>query len=56
MRNDLNKILAKHTGQNIRKIKKDTERDYFMNAEEAQKYGIIDKVLEKRAKTDEEIE
>ena len=54
MRNDLNKILAKHTGQNIRKIKKDTERDYFMNAEEAQKYGIIDKVLEKRAKTDEE--
>jgi len=54
MRNDLNKILAQHTGQNIRKIKKDTERDYFMNAEEAKKYGIIDKVLEKRAKTDEE--
>ena len=56
MRNDLNKILAKHTGQNIRKIKKDTERDYFMNAEEAQKYGIIDQVLEKRAKIDEETE
>ena len=56
MRDDLNKILAKHTGQNIRKIKKDTERDYFMNAEEAQKYGIIDKVLEKRAKIDEETE
>ena len=56
MRNDLNKILALHTGQNVRKIKKDTERDYFMSADEAQKYGIIDKVLEKRAKTDEENE
>jgi len=56
MRNDLNKILAQHTGQNIRKIKKDTERDYFMSAEEAKKYGIIDKVLEKRAKSDEETE
>jgi ATP-dependent Clp protease protease subunit len=56
MRNDLNRILAQHTGQNIRKIKKDTERDYFMSAEEAKKYGIIDKVLEKRAKADEENE
>ena len=37
MRSDLNKILAQHTGQNIRKIKKDTERDYFMSAEEAKK-------------------
>lgn len=56
MRNDLNKILAFHTGQNIRKIRKDTERDYFMNAEEAKKYGIIDKVLEKRANPDKETE
>lgn len=56
MRNDLNKILALHTGQNIRKIKKDTERDYFMSAEESKKYGIIDKVLVKRAKSDEESE
>jgi ATP-dependent Clp protease protease subunit len=56
MRNDLNRILALHTGQNIRKIKKDTERDYFMSAEEARKYGIIDKVLEKRSKSDEETE
>jgi len=54
MRNDLNKILASHTGQNVRKIKKDTDRDYFMNAEEAKKYGIIDKVLDKRANPDEE--
>ena len=56
MRNDLNRILAAHTGQNIRKIKKDTERDYFMSAEEAKKYGIIDKVLKKRANQDEETE
>jgi len=56
MRNDLNKILAQHTGQNIRKIKKDTERDYFMSAEEAKKYGIIDKVLAKRAKSEMETE
>jgi ATP-dependent Clp protease protease subunit len=54
MRNDLNKILASHTGQTARKIKKDTERDYFMNAEQAKKYGIIDKVLDKRANPDEE--
>ena len=54
MRNDLNKILAFHTGQNIRKIKKDTERDYFMSAEEAKKYGIVDKVLEKRFAPDKE--
>ena len=54
MRNDLNKILAFHTGQNIRKIRKDTDRDYFMNAEEAKKYGIIDKVLDKRINLDEE--
>lgn len=56
MRHDLNRILALHTGQNVRKIKKDTERDFFMNAEEAKKYGIIDKVLEKRANPDEETE
>ena len=54
MRNDLNKILAFHTGQNIRKIRKDTDRDYFMNAEEAKKYGIIDKVLDKRSNLDKE--
>ena len=56
MRNDLNKILAHHTGQNMRKIKKDTDRDYFMNAVEAKKYGIIDEVLEKRANLNEETE
>lgn len=41
----LNKILAKHTGQPISRIQKDTERDYFMNAEEAKAYGMIDKII-----------
>jgi len=41
----LNKILAKHTGQNIQKIEKDTDRDNYMSAEEALKYGIIDKII-----------
>ncbi|HBI14417.1 MAG TPA: ATP-dependent Clp endopeptidase proteolytic subunit ClpP [Desulfobulbaceae bacterium] len=54
MREDLNKILAKHTGKTIKKVQADTERDYFMNAEEACKYGIVDKVLFSRARTDQE--
>lgn len=41
----LNKILAKNTGQSLAKIEKDTDRDYFMSAEEAKKYGIIDKII-----------
>ncbi len=44
----LNEILAKHTGQDLEKIEKDVERDYFMSAEEAKDYGVIDKVIEKR--------
>lgn len=44
-RDRLNKILVKHTGQKLQKIEKDTERDYFMSAEEAVKYGIVDKVI-----------
>jgi len=48
MRDELNKILAKHTGQDLKKIRKDTERDYFMSSEEAKEYGIIDKVISKR--------
>ncbi|MFH1232273.1 MAG: ATP-dependent Clp endopeptidase proteolytic subunit ClpP [Patescibacteria group bacterium] len=46
-REKLNKVLAKHTGQPISVIGKDTDRDYFMSAEEAVKYGIIDKVISK---------
>jgi ATP-dependent Clp protease protease subunit len=45
----LNEILAKHTGQKLEKIEKDVERDYFMSAEEAKEYGVIDKVIEKRS-------
>ena len=54
MREDLNKILAKHTGKTIKKVQADTDRDYFMNAEEACKYGIVDKVLFTRERTDQE--
>jgi len=48
MKKELNKILAENTGQSVRKIERDTERDFFMSAEEAMKYGLIDKVLKKR--------
>jgi len=44
----LNEILVHHTGQPLEKIAGDTERDYYMGAEEAKKYGIIDKVIEKK--------
>jgi ATP-dependent Clp protease protease subunit len=44
----LNKILSKHTGQTVERIKQDTDRDRFMDWQEAAKYGLIDKVLEKR--------
>lgn len=47
-RERLNAMLAKHTGQKLSKIAEDTERDRFMSAEEAQKYGIVDKVIEGR--------
>lgn len=45
----LNKILAKHTGQKLDKVEQDTERDYFMTAAEAVKYGLVDKIIEKRS-------
>jgi ATP-dependent Clp protease, protease subunit len=41
----LNKIMAKHTGQKLDKVEKDTDRDYFMSAEEALGYGIVDKII-----------
>lgn len=44
-RETLNKILAKNTGQTLAKIEKDVDRDYFMDADEAKKYGIIDNVV-----------
>jgi len=41
----LNGVLVKHTGQNLKKIEKDTDRDFFMSADEAVKYGLIDEVI-----------
>lgn len=41
----LNKILAKHTGQKLPKVERDTERDYFMSAEEATEYGLVDRII-----------
>lgn len=48
MKEFLSKTLAEHTGQSLKKIAADMDRDYFMSAEEAQRYGIVDKVIEKR--------
>ncbi|MBW6516007.1 MAG: ATP-dependent Clp endopeptidase proteolytic subunit ClpP [Candidatus Cloacimonetes bacterium] len=48
LKDRLNRILSKHTGQSLDKIVKDTDRNYFMNVEEAQKYGIIDDILVNR--------
>lgn len=45
LKQKLNEILAKHTGQPIEKIQKDSDRDYFMSAEEAKEYGIVDEVI-----------
>lgn len=48
MKETLNKIMAERTGQSIKKISQDTERDNFMTAEEAKAYGLIDEVIEKK--------
>ena len=47
-REQLNRILAERTGQPLEKIQRDTERDYFMTADEAKDYGIVDQVIAKR--------
>ncbi|NJR50142.1 MAG: ATP-dependent Clp endopeptidase proteolytic subunit ClpP [Leptolyngbyaceae cyanobacterium CSU_1_3] len=44
----LNEMLAEHTGQSIERIQEDTERDFFMSAEESRAYGLIDQVIERR--------
>ena len=48
MKTQLNKILAKNTGQSLKKIEKDTDRDNFMSAAESKTYGLIDSVLSSR--------
>jgi ATP-dependent Clp protease protease subunit len=49
MKENLNKILANHTGQTMEKIHEDTDRDYFMSSVEAKEYGIVDEVIAKKA-------
>lgn len=48
LKQELTELLAKHTGQSIEKLHTDTDRNYFMSAQEAKEYGIIDEVIEKR--------
>ena len=48
MKENLNEILARHTGQPIEKIRQDTERDYFMSGEQAREYGLVDEVITQR--------
>jgi len=49
LRDRLNKLLAEHTGQPIENIERDTDRDNFLTAEQAKEYGLVDKVLQRRA-------
>ena len=46
MKDTLNSIMANHTGQPLEKIQIDTERDYFMSAQESKDYGLVDEVIE----------
>ncbi len=50
LREQLNGILARHTGQKVDKIQKDTDRDFFMSAQEAMEYGIVDEVIKEKGK------
>jgi ATP-dependent Clp protease protease subunit len=54
LRERLNQILAKHTGQPIAQIEKDTDRNFFMSAEEAVKYGIVDEIMTRRTERKKE--
>jgi len=56
VRDNLNEILAKHTGQDIERIRKDTERDFFMSSDEAKDYGLVDRVISKREMKDQAIQ
>jgi ATP-dependent Clp protease protease subunit len=48
MREELNNILVKHTGQGLKKLEKDTDRDFFMTGKQAQEYGLVDEVITTR--------
>ncbi len=56
MKDSLNKILAEHTGQKLKKIAQDTERDFFMTGDQALAYGLIDRVVADRSELDNESE
>lgn len=56
LKDTLNEILSFHTGQDVKKISEDTERDFFMSAEESRKYGIIDQVVADRSQLEEELD
>lgn len=56
IKESLNTILSDHTGQDIKKVSEDTERDYFMSATEAMEYGIIDRVVADRSELEEDTE
>jgi ATP-dependent Clp protease, protease subunit len=56
MKDRLNEILSAHTGQPIEKISEDTERDFFMSADQSREYGIIDRVVADRSELEEDIE
>ena len=51
MKNQVNEILSRHTGQPVKKIEQDTDRDYYMSSDEAKKYGLIDKIITKQQLT-----
>lgn len=55
MRDSLNRIIANRSGQPLERVEKDTDRDYFMSAEEAKEYGLIDRVIESLGKKDPDI-
>ena len=50
IKNKLNQILSQHTGQSLKKIEKDTDRDFYLSAEDAKKYGIVDEVIKTKKK------
>ncbi|OGX06874.1 MAG: ATP-dependent Clp endopeptidase, proteolytic subunit ClpP [Omnitrophica bacterium RIFCSPLOWO2_12_FULL_50_11] len=53
MKEQLNQILVKHTGQPLERVEKDTDRDYFMSSHEAQAYGVVDHVIESKSEASE---
>ncbi len=54
MREELNEILSRHTGQPLDRIREDTDRDFFMTGEQAKRYGIVDEVITRKSENQEE--